>query len=158
MRVLFISKEGDGLGVAQRLALEGNDVDVYVAESRFAKAGKGLVNRVPAWQQSAKKADLIIADCVGLGKLEPALCALGKPILGCSALLDKIELDRGAGMDMFQRAGVSIPETVKFSSTKEADKIVKEAEWQTGWVIKPNGNISTAKTMIVKDQTMWDRC
>lgn len=158
MRILLISKEGDGIGVAQRLALEGNQVDVYIAESRFARAGKGLVNRVPSWLPAAKKADLVVTDCVGLGRLEPKLRGLGVPLLGCSELLDKIELDRGAGMDMFRRAGISIPETVRFTSTKDADRIVKSTEWGPGWVIKPNGNISTAKTMIVKDQTSWDRC
>ena len=158
MRILLISKEGDGLGVAQRLALEGNEVDVYCSEARFAKAGLGLVGRVPNWTSAAPKADLIITDCVGLGRFESRLRSFDIPLLGCSELLDKIELDRGAGMDMFTRAGVKIPETVRFSSTREADKIVKAAPWPPGWVIKPNGNISTSKTMVVKDQTSWDRC
>jgi phosphoribosylamine---glycine ligase len=157
-RILIISKEGDGLGIGQRLAQEGCDVDVWVEEERFKEAGKGMVNRVTTWEPASKFADLIILDCVGLGKLEPQLKALNKPILGCSAVLDKIELDRGLGMDLFRKAGIAIPETHNFTSTSEADKIVRSLEWKTGFVIKPNGNVSTAKTMVVKDQKQWDRC
>lgn len=156
-RILLISKEGDGLGVAQRLALEGNTVDVWIEEARFKQAGKGLVNRITDWRPASKLADLILLDCVGLGKLEPELKALNKPTLGCSAVLDKIELDRALGMQVFEKAGVQIPETHAFESTKEADRLVRGNEWQTGWVIKPSGNLSTSKTMVVKDETMWPR-
>ena len=158
-RILLISKEGDGLGVAQRLALEGNDVDVWVEEERFKEAGKGLVNRVRSWEPAAHLADMIFLDGVGLAaKMEKQLLALDKPLLGCSARLDAIELDRALGMDLFTTAGIAIPETRNWTGTAEADKIVKEEPWQEGWVIKPSGNQSTAKTMIVKDQTLWDRC
>src|SRR5690348_17794387 len=99
MHVLFISKEGDGLGVAQRLALEGNNVDVWVAEERFARAGKGLVNRVGSWRSALRAADLIIADCVGLGKYDDAIRATGRPSIGFCRELDVIELDRRKGME-----------------------------------------------------------
>lgn len=158
MKVLILSKEGDGLGVAQRLILEGHDVDVWIAESRFALAGKGIVNRVPSWPGPARQADLIIVDCVGLGKWEKQLRALDKPIIGLSATLDKIELDRALGMKVFETAGLTIPETYSFDSTAEAQKIKDNIEWQTGLVIKPSGNLSTSKTMVVKDETGWDRC
>jgi phosphoribosylamine--glycine ligase len=156
-RILIMGKEGDGFGVGQRLALEGNAVDVWCADERFSRALDGIVGRPTDWRAAAKAADLIVIDCVGLARIAPELTALGKPILGCSPILDKIELDRGAGMRLFRTAGIAIPETFEFKSTADADKIVKEVEWQTGFVIKPNGNISTAKTMIVKDQTQWAR-
>jgi phosphoribosylamine-glycine ligase len=158
MRVLLISKEGDGLGVAQRLALEGNDVDVYIAEERFAKAGQGLVNRVLDWVRSSRDADLILADCVGLGRYEDALRKLGTPFIGCSEVLDKIELDRWQGMEMFRRAGITIPPTYRFSSTREALALPSEHGWEPGWVIKPDGNVSTAKTMVVREQNQWEQC
>ena len=153
-----MSKEGDGLGIAHRLVQEGCVVNVWLPDGRFDKALKGIVGRTEDWKEEAPKSDLIILDCVGLGKLEPELKSLQKPTLGCSAIMDKIELDRSMGMELFRRAGIKIPETYTFTSTSEADKLVKGMAWQKGWVIKPNGNISTAKTMVVKEQTMWDRC
>jgi len=157
LRILIISKEGDGLGVAQRLALEGNHVDVYIAEPRFAKAGRGIVNRVPNWPTPAKRADLIIVDCVGMGKFEERIRGFGAPVLGLSEMLDRIELDRALGMRVFERAGVTIPETYEFNSTAEAQRLKDSQPWNEGWVIKPSGNISTSKTMVVKRETLWDR-
>lgn len=157
LRILLISKEGDGLGVAQRLALEGNHVDVYIAEERFKLAGRGLVNRIPSWNRAARSADLIIIDCVGMGKFEERIRAFGVPTLGLSRTLDEIELDRALGMRVFEKAGVTIPETYEFNSTAEAQHLRDSLEWQDGFVIKPSGNISTAKTMVVKNETMWDR-
>jgi len=154
--ILLISKEGDGLGAAQRMSLEGCRVHVWIAEERFAKAGLGMVDRVQDWRAHAPSADFIITDCVGLGNLEPEIKSLGKPILGCSAVLDKIELDRALGMRLFDTAGVATPETHPFNNLAEAQRLRKEMPWQNGWVIKPSGNLSTAKTMVVKVETEWD--
>ena len=156
MRVLFISKEGDGLGVAQRFALEGNEVDVWIKNDRFKLAGIGIVNRVPSWQGAARKADLIIADCVGLGKYDTVLAGFKKPLLGVSRHLDAIELDRDLGMQLFERAKITIPETYRFASITEAKKIPHTEGFNDGWVVKPDGNISTSKTMVVKDESLWD--
>lgn len=157
-RVLLISKEGDGLGVAQRLAAEGCRVSVWIEEERFAQAGRGIVDRVDDWRAEGPRADYIITDCVGLGSLEPSLKALGKPVLGCSSVLDKVELDRALGMRLFDTAGVAVPETYEFESLREAESIRKEQPWQNGWVIKPSGNLSTSKTMVIKDQSTWSAC
>lgn len=155
MRVLIISKEGDGLGIGQRLALEGHSVDCWISDSRFARAGKGIVNRISEWRPALPRADLIIADCVGLGKLEDTIAATGRPTLGFSAALDAIELDRRKGMELFKRAGISTPETFYFNTPAEAERIPAKEGWQDGWVVKANGNISTAKTAVVKDETQW---
>lgn len=159
LRILIVSKNGSALGVGQRLGLEGHHVDFWCPDERTRLAGRGLVTRVTSPLPAARLSDLICLDTVGLpADLQSSLLDLGRPILGCSPILDKIELDRRLGMHLFQTAGLTIPPTWAFSSTREAARIVKEEPWQTGWVIKPNGNVSTAKTMIVKDQTQWDRC
>lgn len=157
MRVLFVSKEGDGLGVGQRLALEGHNVDFWIAEERFAKAGRGLLSRVPSWQSAARRADLIIADCVGLGKYEEIARAYKVPLLGFSRILDIIELDRMKGMELFEAAGIAIPETHEFTSPAEARAIPQREGWGDGWVVKPSGNLSTSKTLTCKDDSLWDR-
>jgi phosphoribosylamine--glycine ligase len=155
VRILFVSKEGDGLGIAQRLAFEGHSVDVYVSDSRFKDAGRGLVNRVPEWRSAARRADLIIADCVGLGRCEDSIRSLGRPAIGFCAALDVIELDRRKGMELFEHAGIKTPETLYFNNAAEALKLPGQHGWGDGWVVKANGNISTAKTAVVKDEQLW---
>lgn len=157
MKILIMGKEGDGFGIAQRLALEGNDVSVWCADPRFEKALEGIVARPADWKAAAADADFTIIDCVGLSRAAPTLERLRKPVIGCSPILDKIELDRGAGMRLFATAGIAIPETFEFAGTEDAADLVRRLDWGQGWVIKPNGNVSTAKTMVVKNPTRMSR-
>lgn len=157
MRVLFVSKEGDGMGVAARLAAEGHTVSFYCADARFWRAGQGLVNRVREWRVSLRSSDLVIADCVGLGRYEHIIRASGKPALGFSAILDAIELNREKGIELFQKAGIKVPETHAWATPAEARRLPSKLGWGDGWVVKANGNISTAKTAVCKDEALWDR-
>jgi phosphoribosylamine--glycine ligase len=152
MRVLILSKEGDGLGVAHKLQQEGNQVSVYIKEPRFAMAGQGIIKRIPTWREGVTKTDLILCDMVGFGHLEERLRLFGVPIMSCSYILEQTEFDRTKGMQLFRACGIDIPETYSCSSTKEAADRLAEADWSTGWVLKPCGNISTAKTMVIKDK------
>jgi len=36
--------------------------------------------------------------------------------------------------------------------------MIQGLPWQTGWVIKPNGNKAASKTLVVKDQPAWSDC
>ncbi len=157
MRVLFISKDGDGMGVGQRLAFEGHSVDFWVRDKKFDRAGRGIVNRVEDWEKAAPRADLIICDSVGLGKLEEPLSAYKAPTLGFSSHLDVIELDRAKGMEMFEHAGITIPETHIFNGVAEATKLPAKAGWGDGWVVKANGNISTESTKVCTEEGLWPR-
>jgi phosphoribosylamine---glycine ligase len=157
VNVLLVSKDGGGMGVAQRLALEGHDVAVHIGEERSKRAGRGIVSRVGKWQPAVRNADLVIADCVGFGRFEDDLRETGKPLLGFCAILDKAELDRTAGMEMFQRAGIEIPETHPYTSLSDAHEIPAQHGWEPGWVIKPHGNKATSTTAVVKDPELWDR-
>jgi phosphoribosylamine-glycine ligase len=156
MRVLFVSKEGDGIGVAQRLAFEGHNVDFWCADHAFDRAGQGIVNRVPAWRPALRHADLIVADSVGLGKYEDIIRATGRPALGFSPLLDVIELDRAKGAEMFERAGIKVPETHPFATLAEAKRIPHAEGWGDGWVVKASGNAPNKLTHVVTDESRWD--
>jgi phosphoribosylamine-glycine ligase len=59
-------------------------------------------------------------------------------------------------MEMFRRAGVTIPRTERFEGTKSIPALCQP--WGPGWVVKPDGNVSTAKTMVIKDRDQLDRC
>lgn len=156
MKILILSKEGDGLGVAHKLVQEGHDVYIYIKEPRFAWAGKGIVKKVDSWREGLGKADLVICDMVGFGVHEELLRRLGKKVISCSMVLEQAELDRGKGMQLFRATGIEIPETYQCKNVEEAAKLAKDLPFSPGWVIKPDGNIATSKTMVVKDEELFD--
>ncbi len=155
MKVLLISKEGDGLGIAHRLVLEGHHVDVWIKVERYRRGLVGIVSHVGDWRPSLRNCDLVICDMVGVGGLGDALKQSGKPVIGANEYVDRVELDRALGMEMFQRAGIDIPETLSFRDKAE---IELPEPWGSGWVIKPSGNKSTCQTMVVKEQELWEHC
>lgn len=154
MRILFISKEGDGLGIGQRLALEGHAVDFFVASAAYRRAGQGLVNRIPSFQSALRRADLVVADGVGLSRYGDTVGRLGRPTIGFSKILDTVELDRGAGSRLFEEAGIDVPDTYEFRSVAEATSIIQREGFDDGWVVKPNGNLASAKTIVCKREEM----
>lgn len=151
MKILIVSKEGDGLGIAHRLAMEGHDVSVWIREERYRRALTGIITHVDDPKRSAADSDLIVSDTVGLASMAQDYGRT--PVLGFNAVVDKIELDRALGMDMFRRAGVDIPETLHFDSPSA---VTLPSPWGLGWVIKPCGNKSTCKTLVVKDEELWE--
>ena len=156
MKILFVSKEGDGLGVAHRLVTEGHDVFYYIKEPRFHLAGKGIVDRVLNFRPYITRCDLVVCDMVGMGRFVDLFRRLGKPVFSCSSEIDKLELDRQAGMNVFKEAGIDIPETHPAGSPAEAKTLISGQAWGKGWVLKPDGNKATSKTMVVRDPETID--
>ena len=156
MKILIISKAGDGFGIAQKLKAEGHDVRIWVEEKGFDTVGAGIVNQVSNWQPSASEwADLVISDMVGFGKLAKRLEGFKVPHLGFNQIGDMMELDRGKQMQMFRRFSVPIPETQEFSNPEQAKSILDD--WRNpGYVIKPNGNLDTGKTMMARDPDIYE--
>jgi len=152
MRVLFISKSGDGLGLAIRLQLDGHDVAMWIKEANFTRAGKGIIQRPVSWREKIAWADLVVVDMVSFGVHEQLFRRLGKPYLCCSPAMDEIELDRKKGMQLFEQAKINIPETFYYEGLAKARKEIPTLDWQKGFVFKPDANIATAKTLVVRDK------
>ena len=149
MKILFISKSGDGLGMAHHLYREGHEVLFHTKESGFQYAGLGVIDVVRSWRPHLDSVDLVLSDMVGFGHIEKTLKKLDKKYLGFNELIDMFELDRDKQMQVFNRAGIRIPDTVSYSSPIEAEDHAIPSE---GVVIKPSGNLETGKTMLVKDK------
>lgn len=147
-----MSKEGDGLGVAHRMTMQDQKVWFWIKEPRFKLAGKGIVERVESWRSVIGRADVVIADMVGFGVLEETFKALGKPCISISQVLEQAELQRGLGMQLFHIAGIAIPETYQCKNAAEAKAKIKEQPFEPGWVLKPDGNKATSKTLMIKDK------
>ena len=86
-KVLFLSKQGDGIPLAIRIAKEGHKVDVYLKDEEFKSSLQGfrnptLILTIP----SGEEYDLIIADMVGLGELCDKYKKQGKLVLGGGGL------------------------------------------------------------------------
>lgn len=154
LKILFLSKEGDGLGIAHRLKTEGNDVEMFIQSKDFKLSGRGLVKQVSAWRPRIADADLIICDMVGFGRHEQLLRKTRAMIFGCSEMADLIELDRAKGMELFRKFNIDTPETYEFSSPEDAKQIAELWE-PPGFVIKPNGNLDTGKTYVCRDKETY---
>ena len=151
MKILIISKSGDGFGIAQKMQAEGHEVRIWVKEEGFDFVLKNIVEQVSSWRPSAASwADLVIADMVGFGRFATALDSFGVPHVGFNQIADMMELDRAKQTQLFEKFGTETPETESFPNPAAAKSIL--AEWaDPGYVIKPSGNLDTGKTFVVRD-------
>lgn len=147
MKVLMLSKSGDGLGLAQRIADEGHEVQVFIQDQRFEHAGHGFVERPKTWRPHLEGADLVVGDMVGFGYLEPTMQKMAKRYIGISQIADHVELNREAGLDVLRASEILVPDTLSFDNPREAMAYSAGLPDQ-GVVIKPDGNQSTAKTFL----------
>ena len=156
MKILMISKSGDGFGIAQKLQVEGHEIRVWVKEDGFDFVLKNIIEQVSAWRPSAANwANLVISDMVGFGRMAPTLDNFGVPYVGFNQIADMMELDRGKQMQLFRKFGVSIPETEEFSSPRAALSLIDP--WpKNGYVIKPSGNLDTGKTFVIEDPETYE--
>jgi len=155
MKILFLSKSGDGLGIGDHLVREGHEVKFYLPDPQYKMSNIGIVERTDSWRANLDWADYALCDMVGFGSYQKVFEKKNVPYLGCSLLADAIELDRQKGIEVFRRAGIRIPKTWYFDSPKaylESDADKEEV------VLKPNGNISTAKTFVChrREETIYN--
>jgi phosphoribosylamine--glycine ligase len=152
MKILMISDTGDGLGIAQHLVSQDNEVAVWIKNHDYDQSGLGIVLRPKTWREKLAWADFVICDMVGFGHLEDVFRRMGKPYIACNPFLDQMELERDKGMQIFQKLGITTPETFAFGSTSEAKTAILGMDFGLGFVLKPDGNIGTAKTLVIKDK------
>ena len=155
MKILIISKSGDGFGIAQKMQAEGHEVRIWVKEDGFDFVLKNIVEQVSSWRPSAGNwADLVIADMVGFGRMATTLDNFEVPHVGFNQIADMMELDRAKQMQLFFKFGIETPETESFPNPTSAKSILED--WSPpGYVIKPSGNLDTGKTFVVRDQATY---
>lgn len=156
VNILVISQTGDFLGVAQRLVYEGHHVSMFIKSKDYERAGKGIVRRVGSWREGLRGVDLAIVDMVGMGQIESVLRAVNVPFIGASQEMDRLELDRAHGMEVFRKYGVDIPETFAFRGPDEARQFFVGIEWGDGFAVKADGNIGCASSRIIKEPEQLD--
>lgn len=154
MRVLFISKECESIGIAQKIVEEGHKVRFWCQLPNYELTGYNLVERVEAWRPSLGWADFAVVDTVGFGRYKKVFKQHGIPVLSCSNFADMAELDRKKGLEMFKKAGINVPDSWFFQSPD--DFRLDEEVPKENIAIKPCGNIDTQLTYVCKDSSSVD--
>ncbi len=157
MKILLITKDGDGLGIAHKMASDGHQVKVFFAEKDKALALRNIVGRSSSWRPDASSwADLVIGDMVGLEKFAGPIEQFDVLSLGFNQKASMLELDRQKQMELMNKVGISLPVWAKFSDPDAAEDIPNLFN-NKPVVIKPSGNIETGKTQIIKnpDSITW---
>jgi phosphoribosylamine---glycine ligase len=162
----FISKQGDGIPIAQRIEQEGHKVYFYINDERARRAGDGLITKHPEKAELISKGgktngtvlervlhpspDCVIFDMVGLGFGSAAdrIRGMGTPVIGGSEWGDRIELDRPFGAKVMHTTGINYPLSNVFTDYKKAIEFVRET--RKPYVYKPSGNQPTTTTYVAQ--------
>jgi len=150
----MFSSLGDGYGLCQQMSTEGHLVTVYCHAPVERKCFEGVVHKTLDWEGEALKSDFVIFDDNGHGEKAEYLRAKGVKVWGGGRLADKLESDRGFGMDVLKRAGIPIPPAFEFKTGEEAKSIVeKEFRDKDRMVIKlDDPKASKATSYVAEDK------
>lgn len=149
-RCRLLSKSGDGLALALRIADEGNKVNFWVKNAKAKASYKGILAQIQDWRYGLKKDMIILFDMVGLGSIAEQLKKAGFQVYGAGKLNDRLELDREFGMKLAEISGLKVPEYKTFKSFSKAIEFVTKSD--KVWVFKPTDNASPAYTYVSTDK------
>ena len=168
MNILFLSKNGSSLGLAERVRKEGHHSPFFVVEKDASAVGEGIVNKpdfdLPLLRSNEypiisnihklldnASPDVVVFDMVGLGRIADEVKKSGIPVLGACFWADNAELDREYGYRLMKQVGIRTPVTVQFTSGQweEAVKYVQKNKGKR-YVYKPSGNIETSHTYVAQ--------
>lgn len=148
--VLLMSKHGDGVPLALRLAQEKHIVKVFFQDRTVRDSLKGFQNPSQVQQPAMlDQYDLILYDMAGLGSTAESMKAKGRLVLSGGLLNDKLELDRDYGTKVAQRLlKISTPP----SEVVTTQKALLDALHGTPKVVKPHGNKLPGLTLVGSDR------
>ena len=142
MKLLIVDPSGNGLDFALRAQQAGHDVRLMIRQSEKTKnIGRGLVQVVEAYEPWMRWADLVFMtdNTKYTYDLDQRWRPYGVKIVGASIETAQWEIDRVAGMKIFKKAGIAVPEYREFSDYDKAISYVKKEDRR--FVSKPCGEI-----------------
>lgn len=155
MNYLILSPTGIGMFMAPHLGLSKDVEKVYfcLLNPSIKDLGKDM-NQVKGWEKfevvfdfgkilnSVPKNNLtIVIDDVGAGELGKWLRDNGYKVVGGSPFTDKVEEERQYATDLMSRV-MNVPESISFTSWKDAINYVKSQEDDVRLVFKPNDSFA----------------
>lgn len=139
MKVLWISRSGDGADIALRMKLAGNEVKFWTEEyAQYPDTYEGLIDKIMAWKPWVSWSDLIVFDqnSKGLASIWEAVHDV-KPTFGGSPFGLKLEKDRAFGRKIMNDIGFPHLESIKFNSIADVTAHLKKHKVRH--VVKPSG-------------------
>ncbi|KKN05354.1 hypothetical protein LCGC14_1088180 [marine sediment metagenome] len=161
---LFISKQGDGCALANRIMSEGHRSILYINVKKNRRVGDGIVEKSSIseelilrdgrvrWgildQLLKTNPDVVVMDMVGrgFGKVAERIRELGVPVVGGSVFGNTVELNRPYGSQVMKMMGIPVPETHVFNGFPEAIRFIESSKG--AYVYKPSGNKPTHTTYV----------
>lgn len=143
MRVLMVDADRCGLDFCLRAMASGHDVRLFRPPGVKARDGEGfglkITNDLQGSIKWAGKDGLILttANCKYLDELD-RWREFGYPIFAPTKASAKLEIDRGAGMEVMKMHGMNIPVYHEFKSLKDALTFAWKAD--KPFVHKPMGD------------------
>ena len=105
MQVLFLSSQGDSVGLARRVGMEGFSPKMFLGRPGAVRLGQGIVPRALSWRPLLAESEFIFCDSPGWGKYAKLLKGLGRPVLGCDELIDQVSADPEKRWNLLETTG-----------------------------------------------------
>lgn len=140
-RFLIVSEEGSGTGLALRLKAEGHDVQIWFRSVESEHRTMGAIDIANEYSSG----QTLVADCTGSGPLLDIHRDNGVPVVGGSSFADKLETDRRFGEEVFNRVGITVPQSREVGDWGDAAEAVREMAKSSSIgkvVLKPEGRFS----------------
>ncbi|MDE2097410.1 MAG: hypothetical protein KGL39_09215 [Patescibacteria group bacterium] len=157
MRVAYYTVEASTLSWARRLHDEGAAVLVYCPRPASQHVGEGIVPTTRSRETwvtwGLRDAQTIwFFDCTGAGKFADQLRARGLRVVGGGSFMDKLETDRGFGMNIAQRHGILLPKYREFSTVGESLAYMRAHRGNGGFAWKADRFQGSSETCVGDDE------
>lgn len=138
---LFLSLDGLITDIAWRIDQLGNNAKYTITEDEFSQdVGDGLVPKTDNWRDELDWADIVVMDdAFGLGRTAERLREDGIPVVGGTALTDRLEEDRGFGHNTMEDFGLSVIDSVIIDDIDTGIEYIRDNP--APYVVKPCGDI-----------------
>lgn len=143
MKILFVSKYGDGADLALRCALEDDvEVRLWIDDPKYRGNFAGVLDKAASFQEGERWATLLVYDDNKCTHLKTT-----KPKFGGTAFGARLENDRKFAQDLCKRAGVVVGAHKEFKTGQQVLSHLKENPG--AWVVKPQGGKSESHHLVI---------
>lgn len=168
MNILFLSADGSSVILHPKVFQEGHQAVWWIEDEGCREVGDGIVMKTEDPDAVASSADLIVVDdnTKKQAHLADRYRAAGFNVWGGGSFVEKLEHNRGFGMDVFQEYGIPIPDTWEVKSLEDVKTVLNtEFEASEKVVVKLDGEamagssfsfIAKNRQMCLEQVTHWD--
>lgn len=149
MKIAFISKYGEAADLALRMALDKNEVRLYIDDPKYKEQFDGIVKKTNDWRSCVRWADLFFFDDNGCSHIWEQIHKQ-VPCFGGSSFGKTLEKDRKFAHSIMKQSGLQMNECLSFKTLKEAIAHLKEHKERH--VIKPQGSQVESHHLVIGER------